>query len=105
MERVKELFEQIIADKTCPICGKSHDRRSDFCSEKCHQKYYYEKNKEKLLEKHKKWIEENREKHNSYSKRWHEKHKNYNKQWHKINKDYNKEYYEKNKINKVNKNV
>ena len=78
-------------EKECIICGKSHTRRSDFCSEKCHQKWYYEQNKDKILKDHKEWHENNKEKHNSYSKEWRKQHKeyvdNYNKEYYKMIKE------------------
>lgn len=84
--KVKDFFEEKLLNKKCKQCGKSHDRRSDFCSEKCHQKWYYEQNKEKLLKKHIQWQKDNKEKSNQQSKKWYENNKKYFQEYYKKHK-------------------
>ena len=41
--------------KVCLFCGKENTRKSGWCSNKCYQAYYYQKNHDKLLERHIQW--------------------------------------------------
>ena len=57
--------------KFCIVCGTENFSRSkNFCCEKCHQQYYYQKNKEKLLEKHNEYYQDNKEKYKEYMSKW-----------------------------------
>jgi hypothetical protein len=62
-----------------------------------YNKIYYQRHKEKIIEKSKEWYEKNKEK----TKEWYEKNKEKRKLYKKINKkkinEKNKEWYEKNK--------
>lgn len=56
--------------KYCVNCGEENNTRSKmFCSQKCYNEYYYQKNQEDLLKKHKDWAKLNKE---SRKKRDHE---------------------------------
>lgn len=91
--------------KFCIVCGTENFSRSkNFCCEKCHQQYYYQKNKEKLLEKHNEYYQDNKEKMQENSKEWKEnnkeKYKEYMSKWRKNNREkYNelalKSYYKR----------
>lgn len=99
--KVTDFFKQELLTKQCKQCGKSHDRKSDFCSEKCHQKWYYQQNKKKLLKTHSEWNKNNKDKVNQTNKKWQKNNEKYFKEYRQKNKnkqyEYNKEYYKKNK--------
>lgn len=67
--------------KFCIVCGlENFSRSKNFCCEKCHQKYYYQKNKEQLLKKHNKHYSENKKQYNNNNKKWRTQNKEqYNK--------------------------
>ncbi len=67
--------------KICIVCGKENYSRSKrFCSEKCHQEWYYNQNKEKILERHRKWNKDNHESYKKYHKEYHVKYYQENKE-------------------------
>ena len=81
-------------EKECIVCGKSHNRNSDYCSEKCHQKAYYEKNKAKLIEYKKEYYQKNTENYKGYREKWDNNNKEKAKELRKIS---SKIYYYKNR--------
>lgn len=99
--------------KICIVCGNVNNSRSEnFCSEKCHQKWYYNKNKEKLLERHREWGQKNRENmkdyHNEYNKKYYQEHKEklkeYSREVYRKRKELKENDYRRssNKINRIN---
>ena len=89
--------------KICIVCGNVNNSRSEnFCSEKCHQKWYYNKNREKLLKDHREWGQKNRENmkeyHDDYNKKYYQEHKE------KL-KEYSRAVYKRKKGNKQNDQV
>ena len=86
-------MERRIKMKECKQCGKNYDRKSDFCSEKCHQAWYYQQNKEKLNKDHKNWYEETKENRKDYIKKQNKKYRRLHKT--KL-KEYQKQYYKDN---------
>jgi len=72
--------------KFCVVCGSENFSRSKlYCSTKCANKDYYQKNKAQINENHKKWNKENRDKTNKYFENWktnnREKHLKYQREW------------------------
>ena len=77
-------------ERRCIICGNINLSRSkQFCSEKCHQKYYYEQNKEKLIKKHLEWNQENKNKVKISNKKYYENNKEYFKKYYLEHKEDN----------------
>ena len=82
--------------KFCIVCGSENFSRSkNFCCEKCHQQYYYQKNREKLLEKHNKHYSENKEQYisNNYKRYLENKEKTreYLAKWQNENREHYRE--------------
>lgn len=78
--------------KYCIVCGTENFSRSkNFCCEKCHQKYYYQKNKEELQKKHIEYYNQNKETMIENSIKWQknnpEKYKNKMAKWREDNRD------------------
>lgn len=78
--------------KFCIVCGNENFSRSkNFCCEKCHQQYYYQQNKEELLEKHKDYNDKNKEKIKESGKKWRDNNKDKLKfnsdEWRKNNRE------------------
>lgn len=90
--------------KKCLICEKEFEQTSfgkKYCSQKCINKEYYQKNKEKELFRNKKWREKNKERREDYRKDYCKKNKEKikakRKEWRKKNPCYSKEIYRKHK--------
>lgn len=73
--------------KTCKLCGKEHDRRSEFCSLKCKNQYYYQNNKERLTEYRQEYYITHKE---ECDKRYLDWVRNNSEKWSEIMKKYNK---------------
>ena len=56
--------------KTCKLCGKEHNRRSEFCSLKCKNQYYYQNNKEKLTKYREEYYVLHKEECDNRFKKW-----------------------------------
>lgn len=85
--------------KFCIVCGTENFSRSKlYCSRKCKNHDYFQKNKSEINEYRKKWAKENREKATKYAQNWvsnnREKYIEYQKEYYRKNK--NKEEEEKN---------
>ena len=86
--------------KNCKMCGREHIRTSDFCSQSCYFKNYYNNHKERLLANRKQWHKNNYVPHPIPKKtdeelrqrriNYYNEHKDYYKQKHK-------EWYEEHK--------
>jgi hypothetical protein len=89
----------------CPVCGNGFEKNKNYiqkyCSKKCNQKSFYEKNKDKALKKSKEWAKKNRDYCLEIGKRWRSENKDYNKEWYEKNKDKalkkQKKWYKENK--------
>lgn len=93
MEQLDFSLEQ--TKPICLVCGNSFEKnknyRRKYCSVKCNQKSYYEKNKDKKNKKTKERYLNNRDHCLEIGRRWHSEHKDYKKEWYKKNKDRLKE--------------
>lgn len=83
--------------KYCIVCGCENFSRSKmFCSTKCKQHYYYQKNKEELTEYKKEYYLNNKEEYKDRSTEWF---KNNRSKWNNYVRKYNQKKREENKEN------
>lgn len=100
VEKLEEIKKPI-----CQVCGNSFEKNKNYiqkyCSKKCNQKSFYEKNKDKKIKKSQKWYLNNRDHCLEIGKRWRSENKDYNKEWYEKNKDKvvkkQKKWYKENK--------
>lgn len=73
----------------CKNCGKEIVGKSkNFCSLKCKNHFYYEQNKEKFLEKNKKWAKDNKERKNEQQREKYHSDENFRQKILEKNREY-----------------
>lgn len=78
--------------KFCIVCGSENFSRSKlYCSKKCKNHDYFQKNKAEINEYRKEWAKNNRDKTNKYFSNWvdknREEYNEYQKKWQRQKKE------------------